>query len=501
VNEAGPASPAPAAAEAGKTRFGLELRLHPDDEPAFWRAPLVAALRAARPLRRRRLAITALDGPRGELAGAGRRLVRVELGATRNWRLERIPPAWPPRGTGEPLAQAPELRSLGMALPETLTEIGRFAGVTRRLARPAPCDGVAVIETQLGMLRAFEAEQAACRVLLEGSPREAFALARALAGPLRLRVADAALLVPAPERPPAAPALSADLGIDDALAELIAALSRALLYWAPSVGRFDTEGPEPVHQMRVALRRLRSALKLFGRAVPRCPELDAVGPPLRELGQVLGGARDWDVFIDGLGAAVGAAFPRERAVGRLLREARARRGAAYHALEEVLDGAVFRQLGLQLAELAVARPWACAGAAGPPDALPSLHAYARHALRKRLRKALLAGEAIEAQPVEALHALRLQCKRLRYAAEFLAPLFPGPPTRRFVRRLASVQERLGRLNDGVVAASLIQQLGGGAGRALAAGVVRGYVAARTERARGKAERAWRRLRQCDPPWD
>lgn len=488
-------SPAPAASRL----LGLELALHPEDETALWKAPAVVALRAGRPVRRRAVSFAWLDGPNSELAQGGRQLVRHAVGTRVMWCLRRAADGcWPPSDRAEILAEAGAPDVLGPDVPPTLTELARFAGVSRCLELPGAAS-IRRLETQLGTFQALEAEQAACRVVLEGSPREAFALARALSAPLRLRLAQTPFGGDVPERPPAPPVLGPGLSVDDALADLIAGLARALLFWAPRVGR--TSGPEPVHQMRVALRRLRSALKLFHRAVPACPELEAIEAPLRALGQALGVARDWDVFLDGLGAAVGAAFPAERAVARLLREAAMRRDSGYVSLREIIDGASFRELGLQLAELTVVRPWRSDGAQPDVAACPDLHEYARQALRKRLRKALQVGSNIEQQPIEALHALRLECKRLRYAAEFMTPLFANRSARRFIGRLASLQERLGRLNDGVVAASLMHQLGGGAGRAFAAGAVRGYVAARSERARDKAERAWRRFQRCEPFWD
>ena len=99
-----------------------------------------------------------------------------------------------------------------------------------------------------------------------------------------------------------------------------------------------------------------------------------------------------------------------------------------------------------------------------------------------------------------LHGLRIQCKRLRYAAEFFAPLFPGRDTRRFVRRLGVLQERLGHLNDGAVAGTLMASLGHGGGRAFAAGVVRGFVAAQSQDVRAKAERSWRKFQHVPTFW-
>ena len=119
------------------------------------------------------------------------------------------------------------------------------------------------------------------------------------------------------------------------------------------------------------------------------------------------------------------------------------RGAAPH-----LDSPAFRLLGLRLACLALFRP----GSTQPPGpagrgrakqaqlrATP-LTDFAAHALPRRLGACWRRARP-SALRVEELHAIRIHGKRLRYAAEFFAPLFPRKETRRFLRRLAELQER------------------------------------------------------------
>ena len=189
--------------------------------------------------------------------------------------------------------------------------------------------------------------------------------------------------------------------------------------------------------------------------------------------------------------------------------AQRRREASYAELAAMLSSPAFRRLGLTLAQVATLRPWEQAEVCSePPDdepadrqaALPSteLEAYAARALRHRQKRVAGVGEDLSAVPITELHALRIQGKRLRYAAEFFAPLFPGRPARRYIRRLSAVQERLGRLNDASVAASLMGELG--SADRFAAGIVHGFVAARSEGARVKAERSWRRFVRTEPFW-
>jgi triphosphatase len=125
--------------------------------------------------------------------------------------------------------------------------------------------------------------------------------------------------------------------------------------------------------------------------------------------------------------------------------------------------------------------------------------FASHALTRRLARVNEAGDDLSALPADELHRVRIQVKRLRYAAEFFAPLYSPRDARRFIRRTAALQERLGLLNDGAVAQHLMAQLGGG-DRGFAAGVVRGFVAAGLRGARAKAERSWRKFRRLEAFW-
>ena len=120
-------------------------------------------------------------------------------------------------------------------------------------------------------------------------------------------------------------------------------------------------------------------------------------------------------------------------------------------------------------------------------------------LQRRLRPLREPGADIDALPAAALHGLRLHGKRLRYACEFFAPLFPGRHARRFIRRLSVLQERLGHLNDGAVAAALMAELG--AARGFAGGVVCGFVAAQAAGSRAHIARSWRKFHRLDPFWD
>jgi CHAD domain-containing protein len=253
--------------------------------------------------------------------------------------------------------------------------------------------------------------------------------------------------------------------------------------------------------LRVAVRRLRSTIAVFRPAIA-CPLVDSTNLGLEALGDRVAPARDWDVFVAETCAQVEQALPDDTGLRRLHAGAERRRREAYAALRSWLQGADFRQLGVALAGLAGGEAWLIPVDAPQQEARGlELETFGSQALRRRLRRLTEAGEAIEHLDAEALHAIRLRAKRMRYAAEVFAPVFPGRPARRFLRRLANLQDCLGVLNDGTVADALLGELGADRGaRAHAAGLVRGFLAARAGQARGQIGRAWQRFRRLEPFW-
>lgn len=493
----------------------LELTLPAADVPALLR---VKELRGRRPsgLRAARVGLVWHDTPEGDLAADGIALAQYTDTTVPCWRSERLVPdsteIWPP-GAPAPLLREADAPPDSAGAP--LLPIAAFEGHRRTLMTPDTvraanaATGVVLLQ---GTLRAVAATQPVCRLLLSGPGAPDLALAwagqiRLTAPPLSL-AAEAATLAGRllPSRPLGAPSLSAEQSVSAAFAFIVAHLAGVILHHAPAA-RDGKTGPEPVHQMRVALRRLRSAIALFRRATS-CPQIEDASQRLKELGLVLGPARDWDVFTGGTGARIRESFTGERAIATLLAAAEARRKAGYAALAAYLGSPAWRELGIVLAGLAVARPWErftpedseLADKQASQQTMP-LPDFAAKALRRRYDAVIAPGRDLSGLPVEALHDIRLHAKRLRYAAEFFAPLFPGRATRRFLRRMAALQEELGLMNDGVVAAKLMAALPGrGPAHGYAVGVVRGFVAARATGGRRKVEKIWHRFLKQEPFW-
>ena len=284
--------------------------------------------------------------------------------------------------------------------------------------------------------------------------------------------------------------------LTDTVAQVIGGLLDTMLHWSATAD--DGSSPVPVHQMRVATRRLRSALSIFRHAAA-CPEVEPLSAALRETAAQLGAARDWDVFLAGTGVQVAAMFPDERRLTALLAAGRRRRGAAYAGLRVHLADVAFRRQAVSLACAAVLRPWVGRDPAQDAILQADTEEFAAAILARRLRRLRRDGRGLRHLPIPALHELRKDCKRLRYAAEFFQPLFPDKAARRFIRHLAALQEALGLLNDGAAAAGLLAQLGR-TGQGYAAGLVIGVAAGSANAVRAEVRQAWHAFRHADPFW-
>jgi CHAD domain-containing protein len=100
---------------------------------------------------------------------------------------------------------------------------------------------------------------------------------------------------------------------------------------------------------------------------------------------------------------------------------------------------------------------------------------------------------------EERHAARIAAKRLRYVAEFFAPLFARKRSRTYLERLATLQDALGRINDAVTGVVLAGELAG-PGNEAAAGAVHGWVAAQAAAVEPILAKAWRRFDAARPFW-
>ncbi len=288
-------------------------------------------------------------------------------------------------------------------------------------------------------------------------------------------------------------ALPAGIALRDAFPALLAASARDFAADLSPAARGDVEG---VHRLRAAIRKMRTLFVLFA------PHLDAEATArfereLRDLGRVLGGGRDWDVFITETLASAGGDLGAE-ASAALRDAAEERRARAHAAVAAAVEGPVPTALLLGLALWTADAGWMKRGTDGDArllDLLPDL-------LDRLERRALKRGRHLKSLDVEDLHALRKSLKKLRYACEDVASLFGRDDVHRYVGTIKRVLQDLGRINDAAVTEERVGDLAP-ADHAGLAGAAEALLAWNDRRRRGHERdlrRRWRKFRHADPFW-
>lgn len=248
------------------------------------------------------------------------------------------------------------------------------------------------------------------------------------------------------------PSLDPAITAEDALARIMQACLDQLIANEPCVT--DTKDPEGIHQMRVALRRMRSALRLFRKLLPVDQYNEIVGE-LRWLTNALGPARDWDVFSTEIVGPVLDHMPGHEGLGILKRRAEVRRGRARKTAQEAAASPRFTEIVLNLSAWMADKAWRNQPLSEESARLfAPARGFASEALRKRFKSVRRLGKHIETLPVPERHELRIEVKKLRYAIEFFGGLYDTATVKAFSKRLASLQDDLGYLNDVAVAAHL-----------------------------------------------
>lgn len=259
--------------------------------------------------------------------------------------------------------------------------------------------------------------------------------------------------------------------------------------------RGDQAG-EAVHQMRVALRRLRSALKVF-KPLVHGAELDTIKTEMRWLLGHLGPARDADVFLAEIIAPVQENHPDAPALAVLREEWLEQRQQAFVAATAAIDDNRFTRLMLTLGQWLAQAPWTTTEAAAM-----SLGRYARQVLKKSHRRLLKAGgDNLTHLPAPELHQVRILGKQMRYTGEFFATLYPRAETKPFLGLLAELQESLGGLNDLTVAGITLAGTHHRQDWAWAAGMICGWHEHRRPGLLRDARLTWKKLRKTTPYWE
>jgi len=248
--------------------------------------------------------------------------------------------------------------------------------------------------------------------------------------------------------------LKSDVAAGDGFRAIVGEILSHLLSNKSAALAGDAEG---VHQIRVAITRLRSALQLFAPLLEPHAAV-AFQSKLQRMGQIIGAARDWDVFcLEALPKALGEI--EELGWNRLLREsADARRRAADAASAREVGGAAFTALMLGVSAWIESREERM-DMLGDKGLKQSLSKISADLLDRMADKVDKRGRGVGPETsAEKLHPLRKSLKKLRYSLEFLSSLYPRKATKRYLRPLKNLQKSLGIINDAAVALRLADEL-------------------------------------------
>ena len=386
--------------------------------------------------------------------------------------------------------------------------------VERRRCEVSPSPGVRIeVALDRGAIRAGRRRAVVSEVeleLREGGEADLYAFALELAGRHLLRLdprskAERGYALAAGAEPPPR---HAPLGVVRRGARALEALQtvgwHCLAHFEANLtGARAGRDPEYLHQVRVALRRLNAALRVFG---PLFPEGASAQPlaSLRAVARALGPARDWDVFAAELLAAAARRFPGHRGLHALVTAVARLRARTHNAARRAIGSRRTTLAVLGFARWLAAARWL---EDLPPERRATWHGpvrpVARAMLERAHRRVLRRGRRIARRDAAQLHRLRIAAKRLRYAAGFFAPVFGRAKAEPMLRVLGELQDLLGELNDCTVAPAMLAET-----RRLARGPLVGeacdmlehWLAARAAQRRRRLAKQWKAFRRAPSFW-
>ena len=270
--------------------------------------------------------------------------------------------------------------------------------------------------------------------------------------------------------------------------------------WAALI---ETEDPEAIHQLRVALRRLRSGLLMFKWALPR-GEFDDLRNEAKRIAAALGLAREWDVL-----RAVVRQMPLLRedcpaACEALLTALEDCRSVAYKNARAVIESRNTTDFVLKVQSFLASRAWRIGlGKAERRRLNGTAKKFARRALTKLNARVLKRGKEFSGLSKEGRHKLRIALKNLRYGTEFFSELFGrGRVKRSYIKTVSILQHLLGAQHDVVSAKKILPQLSAlsGPGSDRAAGFVTGWLSCGYAVADEDICKAWKKFKKTGPHW-
>jgi inorganic triphosphatase YgiF len=270
---------------------------------------------------------------------------------------------------------------------------------------------------------------------------------------------------------------------------------------------YKSRDPEGIHQLRVAIRRMRAALSIFHSAMAQSyrPRLAV---ELRTFALKLGAARDWDVLVEETIASMPTRLRKQRPTANLIRIAQARRAEGDKRAHASLQDPQYTEVLLQLAS------WADSqfGSDGSlqqegkwkPDVVADPAAgFAADLMQTFHDKARKLGNKVHELDPQEIHRLRIRIKKLRYATDFFGGFWPNRRTERYRAALKGLQQALGEFHDLTVADQLIAHSTAteGVDVKLSTALVNRWLTKYQRGLRKKVVESWREFAKQRPFWD
>ena len=310
-------------------------------------------------------------------------------------------------------------------------------------------------------------------------------------------------------------AASIDLAPGTTTAQAFQAISRnALHQLIANVPLMNSRNPEGLHQMRIAVRRLRTAISVFGDVV-RDGQVKTIRSEMKWLNGELSPARDHDTLAEEVMNPLREQHPEDRGLKSLSFTLARRRVGSYRRAHDAVHSQRFSKLLIETFAWIEIGEWITT-----TDELTRMRrdwpieTFAADQLSRRRKQVKKKGRDLQKLDPAHRHKLRIQVKKTRYAAEFFANLFhdrkvAGRRTK-MLSALKRLQSSLGGLNDVMTRKSLCAELlaqqpralNGAAGRdrAFAAGLVTGSQEARRDELLADASKAHAQFEDTKPFW-
>ena len=409
---------------------------------------------------------------------------------------------------------------LGHLAPDELTEICRTCIERETRVIGYPHDGeIAIIEVAFdrGTLEAGDRTEPTAEVeleLLKGNKQALYSLALDLheIAPMQVEVRSKAARAyalftgePPPWHKQKKLRFSPDVTVEDSIA---AVFESCFSHWmANEPAALAGSDPEGLHQMRVGLRRMRSALTLFDGVLPMM-QAGWLKKECQWITRTLGSARNWDVFLEEVLAPLEANRPGDVSLAALRDQCERARSRNYQIARYAIRSPRYTTLVLNISRWLDDAPWRATENVTRREILGApLKAFADTVVERRYRKLFKSGRRLASASAERRHKLRIAVKKMRYASEFFASLYGPKKSAAMIRVLSRLQGTLGDLNDLAVTERQLetvtyQAVGQPAHDDIIKGVglVVGWSTARARRSESELMERWDRFKKLKPFW-